>query len=44
LRRGSIECPGQTGVEMKTLNAPALLTIYDLCNAVDRGMTKVECG
>lgn len=31
---------GQTGVEMEALNAVqvALLTIYDMCKAVDRGM------
>ena len=32
---------GKTGVEMEALNATqvALLTIYDMCKAVDRGMT-----
>mgnify|MGYP002067630392 CR=1 FL=1 len=32
---------GQTGVEMEALFATqvALLTIYDMCKAVDRGMT-----
>ena len=32
---------GQTGVEMEALTAAsvALLTIYDMCKAVDRGMT-----
>ena len=32
---------GQTGVEMEALTAVqvALLTIYDMCKAVDRGMT-----
>ncbi len=35
------ETVGQTGVEMEALTAVqvALLTIYDMCNAVDRGMT-----
>ncbi|MBA4193340.1 MAG: cyclic pyranopterin monophosphate synthase MoaC [Comamonadaceae bacterium] len=35
------ECTGQTGVEMEALTAAsvALLTIYDMCKAVDRGMT-----
>jgi cyclic pyranopterin monophosphate synthase len=35
------ECTGQTGVEMEALTAcsVALLTIYDMCKAVDRGMT-----
>nr|MCH9799155.1 cyclic pyranopterin monophosphate synthase MoaC [Betaproteobacteria bacterium] len=32
---------GQTGVEMEALTAVSvgLLTIYDMCKAVDRGMT-----
>ena len=35
------ESRGQTGVEMEALCATqvALLTIYDMCKAVDRGMT-----
>jgi len=35
------ECHGRTGVEMEALTAVAagLLTIYDMCKAVDRGMT-----
>ena len=34
------ECFGRTGVEMEALTATtaALLTIYDMCKAVDRGM------
>ncbi|WP_275564517.1 cyclic pyranopterin monophosphate synthase MoaC [Hydrogenophaga sp. YM1] len=34
------ECTGQTGVEMEALTAAsvALLTIYDMCKAADRGM------
>lgn len=34
------ECRGQTGVEMEALTAVqvGLLTIYDMCKAVDRGM------
>ncbi|TFW08747.1 cyclic pyranopterin monophosphate synthase MoaC [Oxalobacteraceae bacterium OM1] len=34
------ECVGKTGVEMEALTAVqvALLTIYDMCKAVDRGM------
>jgi cyclic pyranopterin phosphate synthase len=34
------ECCGRTGVEMEALTAAsvALLTIYDMCKAVDRGM------
>lgn len=36
----STETTGQTGVEMEALTALsiALLTIYDMCKAVDRGM------
>lgn len=37
----TVACHGQTGVEMEALTATqiALLTIYDMCKAVDRGMT-----
>ncbi len=37
----TVETRGQTGVEMEALTAVqiALLTIYDMCKAVDRGMT-----
>lgn len=37
----TVETDGKTGVEMEALNAVqvALLTIYDMCKAVDRGMT-----
>jgi len=36
----TVETQGQTGVEMEALTATqvALLTIYDMCKAVDRGM------
>lgn len=36
-----VETDGKTGVEMEALNAVqvALLTVYDMCKAVDRGMT-----
>ncbi len=36
----TVETVGQTGVEMEALAAVqiALLTIYDMCKAVDRGM------
>jgi cyclic pyranopterin monophosphate synthase len=36
----SASCVGQTGVEMEALCAAnvALLTIYDMCKAIDRGM------
>ena len=35
------ETVGPTGVEMEALTAVqiALLTVYDMCKAVDRGMT-----
>lgn len=38
------ETVGQTGVEMEALTAVSvgLLTIYDMCKAVDRGMTMGE--
>ena len=41
LCRATAECTGQTGVEMEALTAvgAALLTVYDMCKAVDRGMT-----
>jgi len=36
----TVKTTGQTGVEMEALTATqiALLTIYDMCKAVDRGM------
>jgi cyclic pyranopterin monophosphate synthase len=36
----TVSCDGKTGVEMEALTAVqvALLTIYDMCKAVDRGM------
>lgn len=38
------KCTGKTGVEMEALTATslALLTIYDMCKAVDRGMVMGE--
>ena len=41
-----VRCGGQTGVEMVTLTAVqvALLTIYDMCKAVDRGMVISDVG
>jgi len=35
-----VKCKGKTGVEMEALTAvsAALLTIYDMCKAVDKGM------
>jgi cyclic pyranopterin monophosphate synthase len=39
--RVQCETTGQTGVEMEALTAVqvGLLTIYDMCKAIDRGMT-----
>ncbi len=39
--RARVETEGRTGVEMEALTAVqiALLTIYDMCKSVDRGMT-----
>lgn len=39
--QASVETHGQTGVEMEALMAVqvALLTIYDMCKAIDRGMS-----
>jgi cyclic pyranopterin phosphate synthase len=41
LCRATAETVGRTGVEMEALTAVqiALLTVYDMCKAVDRGMT-----
>jgi cyclic pyranopterin phosphate synthase len=38
--RARVETIGRTGVEMEALTAAsvALLTIYDMCKAIDRGM------
>jgi cyclic pyranopterin phosphate synthase len=40
----TVETVGQTGVEMEALTAVqvALLTIYDMCKAVDRGMIMTD--
>ena len=37
----TVSCTGPTGVEMEALTGAtvALLTIYDMCKAMDRGMT-----
>ena len=42
--QATVECRGQTGVEMEALTAAAvgLLTIYDMVKAVDRGMTLTD--
>lgn len=39
--RATVTTRGRTGVEMEALTAVqvALLTVYDMCKAVDRGMT-----
>ena len=41
----TVETIGPTGVEMEALTGVqvALLTIYDMCKAVDRGMTITNC-
>lgn len=43
---GTVATKGQTGVEMEALTAVqvALLTIYDMCKAVDRGMVMSDVG
>ncbi|MFW2372061.1 MAG: cyclic pyranopterin monophosphate synthase MoaC, partial [Gammaproteobacteria bacterium] len=42
----TVECSGVTGVEMEALTAVqiSLLTIYDMCKAVDRGMRMDDIG
>ncbi len=42
--QATVETIGPTGVEMEALAAVqiALLTIYDMCKAVDRGMTMTD--
>lgn len=44
--RAAAQTTGQTGVEMEALTAVhiALLTIYDMCKAVDRGMLMTDIG
>jgi len=43
--RATVKTTGQTGVEMEALTAVqiSLLTIYDMCKAVDRGMIIQNC-
>ena len=38
--KATVSCDGRTGVEMEALTgvSVALLTIYDMCKAMDRGM------
>ncbi len=42
--QATVKTTGQTGVEMEALNATqvALLTIYDMCKGMDRGMV-IQC-
>jgi cyclic pyranopterin phosphate synthase len=42
----TVETDGKTGVEMEALTAAAVaaLTLYDMCKAVDRGMTVEALG
>jgi cyclic pyranopterin phosphate synthase len=44
--RATVECKGVTGVEMEALTAVqiSLLTIYDMCKAVDRAMHMENIG
>lgn len=44
--KATVETLGQTGAEMEALTAVqiALLTIYDMCKATDRGMTMQAIG
>ena len=44
--RSTVRTQARTGVEMEALAAEeiALLTIYDMCKAVDRGMTLTDIG
>lgn len=41
LVRSRVRCTGRTGVEMEALTAAAVaaLAVYDMCKALDRGMT-----
>lgn len=42
--QATVETLGRTGVEMEALTAVqvALLTVYDMCKAIDRGMTLTD--
>jgi len=46
LCQATVHTSGQTGVEMEALTAVqiALLTVYDMCKAVDRGMVINDVG
>ena len=42
--KATVRCVGKTGVEMEAMTAvmSAALTVYDMCKAVDKGMTIVD--
>ncbi|MGD8934345.1 MAG: cyclic pyranopterin monophosphate synthase MoaC [Gammaproteobacteria bacterium] len=44
--RALVETRGVTGVEMEAINAVqvSLLTVYDMCKAIDRGMAITDVG
>ena len=44
IRKCTVKCEGQTGVEMEALTgvSVALLTIYDMCKAIDKTMTMTD--
>jgi len=44
--KATVETSGQTGVEMEALTAVqvSLLTVYDMCKAMDRGMVMSDIG
>lgn len=46
LCQATVETVGRTGVEMEALSAVAvgLLTVYDMCKAIDRGMQITDIG
>jgi cyclic pyranopterin phosphate synthase len=46
LCQATVETRGVTGVEMEALNAVqvSLLTVYDMCKAIDRGMMISDVG
>lgn len=46
LCQATVETIGRTGVEMEALGAVAvgLLTVYDMCKAIDRGMQITDIG
>src|SRR3569833_2381354 len=44
--KAAVRCVGQTGVEMEAVTAVliAVLSIYDMCKAVDRGLVMQDIG